>query len=157
MPDLRLARTTDWEWDLALDGTGLDLETGDDLESSIVISLLSWARRADDDPQQAPGTDPMGWWADFLQDDPNDKLGSKLWLASGEKITPNLILQIQQWCKDALRWMVKDGVADSVDVAVTRPDAKTDRLDIVVSVVKPGASEPSLYSLNWAAQSARSA
>lgn len=154
MADLRLARTDDWEWDL--DFTGLDLATGDDLETAIVISLLSWARRSPDDPDPAPGSDPMGWWADEILPDPNDKLGSKLWLAGGGKITPDTILQIRQWGKDALDWMLKDGVADSVNVSVERHDAKTDRLDILVVATKPGISDSFRYSLNWAAQSARS-
>lgn len=153
MPDLRLTRTPDWEWDLEF--TGLDLAVGDDLETAVVISLLSWARRLADDPNPSPNSDPMGWWADFLLEDANDFVGSKLWLAHGEKASPDLLLQISQWGKDALRWMIDDGVATDATVEAER--VTTDRIDILVTITKPNGSEVFRYSINWAAQAARSA
>jgi len=155
MSDLRLYRTTSHDWDLEF--TGKDLTLGDDLETAVIISLLTWARRAAEDPDPVPNGDPMGWWADETLEPPGDFVGSKWWLAARSKITPDLFLQLTQWGAEALDWMIQDQVAESVTVT---PEASStrDRVDISVTIQKPGGLSSSYrYELNWQAQTSRGA
>lgn len=155
MSDLRLARTASHDWDLEF--TGKDLTLGDDLETAVVVSLLTWARRAADDPDPVPNGDPMGWWADETLDPPGDFVGSKWWLSSRSKITPDLFLQLTQWGREALDWMIQDKIAESVTVTPEAPSTR-DRVDILVSIQKPGGLSSSYrYELNWQAQTSRGA
>lgn len=153
MSDVCLTRTDSWEWDLQFNGE--DLVLGDDLETAVVISLLTWARRASDDPNPTPGGDPMGWWADATLQESGDFLGSKLWLAEGSKVSADLILQVDQWGKDALQWLVADKVADSVTVSAERSATDLDRVDVLVQLKKPGQVVDYRFELNWQAQQGR--
>ena len=153
MSDLRLARTSSWEFDLEFNGS--DLVLGDDLETAVVVSLLTWARRATDDPDPTPGGDPMGWWADALLRETGDFLGSKLWLTQRAKITPDVLLQADQWGEEALQWLVDDRVAESVTVAAERSSLATDRVDLLVQITKPGQVVDYRFELNWQAQEGR--
>lgn len=156
MSDLRLKRSEQWDFDLDFkDG---DLVLGDDLETAVIISLFTWARRAVDDPDPMPGADQMGWWADETLDPTGDVYGGKLWLTQRSKITPDLMLQARQWGAEALDWMVQDGVADSVEVIPERSATELNRVDILVQVTKPGAKKIDYrYELNWEAQASRGA
>lgn len=153
MSDLRIARADSWEWDLQF--SGADLVLGDDLETAVVISLLTWARRAADDRDPTPGGDLMGWWADSTLQESGDFLGSKIWLADGSKVTPDLLLQVNQWGKDALSWVVADKVADSVTVAAERSALDLNRVDVLVTLQKPGTAVDYRFELNWQAQQGR--
>jgi phage gp46-like protein len=154
MSDLRLSRTTEWDFDLEF--TGEDLVIGDDLETAVVVSLFTWARRAADDPDPTPGSDPMGWWADETLEDANDFLGSKWWLAEGSKITPDLFMQVGQWGQQALAWMLEDKVADRVEILPERSTIQADRVDVLVRIIQPaGAAVEYRYRLNWEAQASR--
>lgn len=153
MSDVRLTRTSSWEFDLEFNGS--DLVIGDDLETAVVISLLTWARRASDDPDPTPGGDPMGWWADALLPESGDFLGSKLWLTQRAKVTPDVLLQVSQWGEEALQWLVDDRVADSVTVTGERSTIAPDRVDVLVQLKKPGQVVDYRFELNWQAQEAR--
>src|SRR5690554_8095242 len=95
MSDLRLKRTQQRDFDLDFDGQ--DLVLGDDMETAVIISLFTWARRAAEDPDPIPGGDQMGWWADETLEPSGDFLGGKIWLSQRSKITPDLFLQLEQW------------------------------------------------------------
>ena len=154
MSDLRLARTTEWDYDLQF--TGEDLVIGDDLETAVIVSLFTWARRAEDDPDPTPGGDAMGWWADETLEDGTDFLGSKWWLTTGSKITPDLFMQVAQWGQQALAWLLEDRVADRVEILPERSTIQPDRVDVLVRILQPaGASVEYSYRLNWEAQASR--
>lgn len=102
-----------------------DLASDADLETAVLISLFT-DRRADPDDALpgAPG-DLRGWWGDTPADDdqPADPLGSKLWLLSREKQTNDARLRAEDYAKDALAWMLEDGVADEIAVAGSYPQS----------------------------------
>lgn len=154
MSDLRLKRTQQWDFDLDFDGQ--DLALGDDMETAVIISLFTWARRAAEDPDPVPGGDQMGWWADETLEPSGDFLGGKIWLSQRSKITPDLFLQLEQWGSECLDWMVQDGVAESVAVTVERSTMELNRVDILVQVLKGGQVLVDYrYELNWEAQTSR--
>lgn len=154
MSDLRLTRTESGDWDLQFDGQ--DLVVGDDLETAIIVSLFTWARRLADDPDPTPGGDPMGWWADETLEGGTDFLGSKWWLAERSKITPDLFLQVTQWGKQALAWVLEDGVSERVEILPSRSPLQADRVDVLVRIHRPGETPTEYkYRLNWEAQASR--
>jgi len=100
--------------DLALfDG---DLATEDGIKTAVIISLFTDARASDDDILPAGVTWRRGCWTDLLGNDPTDIIGSKLWLLSREKMTPNLYRRAEDYARDALNWMLEDQVAQGVIV-----------------------------------------
>jgi phage gp46-like protein len=154
MSDLHLKRTEQWDFDLEFDGQ--DLVLANDMETAIIISLFTWARRASEDLDPTPGGDQMGWWADETLEPSGDFLGGKIWLSQRSKITPDLVLQLDQWGSDALDWMIQDGLADSVDLTVERSATESDRVDIQVQAKKGGQIPANYrYELNWEAQTSR--
>lgn len=115
--------------------TLLDDFVDDDLARAVVISLFSWRRASSDD--DLPGKSREGWWADTFSD--NDPIGSKLWLLSRSKLTDETLIRAKEYAEDSLRWMVADGVAGEISVEAERDGA--DRLNLLVTITKPGASE----------------
>ena len=118
------------------------IETRDDLETAVLLSLFLDAR--DDD--RAP--DARGWWAGTI--------GSKLWTLYPSKATEATRSDAERFAQDALAWMVDEGVAQSV--TCTAAYSARDVLDLRIEITKPdGAAVAYTYTLNWAAQAARGA
>ena len=93
---------------------GADLLSDDGLETAILISLFTDARVRED--ELPPGhTWRRGWWGDDVEDEP-DITGSKLWLLRREKATPHNLVRARGFIREALRWMIRDGVAVGLDV-----------------------------------------
>lgn len=119
--------------DYAQDGLGLIEDDG--LETAVLISLFT-DRLANDDDEIPDGSgDRRGWWADALNDDSTDKIGSRLWLLSREKQLPTVLVRAREYALEALQWMVADGVAQSVDVDASNP--RDGILALVISITRP--------------------
>ena len=99
---------------------GGDLSTENELRTAVVISLFSWRRASDDDKLPDDTNNKQGWWGDSYPPAPNHKIGSKLWLLKREKLTQNTINRAIGYCKEALEWLISDGVASKVDITAER-------------------------------------
>jgi phage gp46-like protein len=126
--------TGDWVFDPAIG----DLASGRDLETSVIISLFTdRLAHLDDrlpDPQDG---DRRGWWADWDADE--GEIGSRLWLVSREKETEEVRVRVEDYCREALAWILEDDVADTVEVsAVWNPQAPG-RLDVDVTIMRARA------------------
>lgn len=100
--------------DLRLQDGDLALDTG--LGSAVAISLFSDAR-AKDGPWNGLD-DPKGWWAENI-DNPTrrpDRFGSRLWLLRRAKTIPETRQRIESEIRDALAWMITDGIVRHIDV-----------------------------------------
>lgn len=95
---------------------GADLAGDDGLETAVLISLFTDAAATDDEMARAGVQQRRGWWGDAWSDIPGDVMGSKLWLLRREKRTAATLARAQGYARDALMWLVEDGVADSVSV-----------------------------------------
>ncbi|AUH51212.1 hypothetical protein CXB49_10520 [Chromobacterium sp. ATCC 53434] len=101
----------------------------DPIDSAIVLSLFCDARALPDDRQ----ADPRGWWGDVLADVPYDRWGSRLWLlAQRAKNTPQTLRDAAHYAREALQWMVDDGVARSLDVSARAAGDETLLLTIAL-------------------------
>lgn len=87
------------------------------LVRAVVISLFTWRRAAPDD--KVEGT-RWGWWADGLDGETNDRIGSRLWLLSREKVTNSTMTRAREYAEEALLWLTEQGVATKVTVTVER-------------------------------------
>lgn len=134
--------------DLALkykDGV-IDLDFGDDgaviddgLRTAVIISLFSDRRAGEADTPPDGGNDRRGWWGDVYPDVDGDRTGSRLWLNDREKQMAPVLRRDETYAKEALAWMVEDGVAASISVFAenTAPGVRA----LLVSITKPGGDK----------------
>lgn len=99
-----------------VESTALDQEHA--LIRAVLISLFTWRRANADD--QVEG-ERMGWWGDVAEPpEVNDKIGSRLWLLSREKIIQETFIRARRYASEALQWLIDDGIASRVDVVAER-------------------------------------
>lgn len=119
-----------------------------DLETAVAISLFTDMRCPD---SYTPlDNDRKGWWGDTFQVTP---IGSLLWtlekgVKSGET---QLLLQARDYAKQALQWLIDDGVVDAVSVRtfwLTR-----NAIGIDVTVTEPTQIAGKTFRFSWAWQS----
>ena len=149
MADLKLVEGADSSWDLSFDGN--DLELTDDLETAVLISLMTVARAKKSDALPDGSDRLRGWWGDAHQEISGDKTGSRLWILSREKLTDAALPRLRQILQEALAWLTVDGVASAVVV-----ECAIYSLEVVavrITIEKPrGVSSQFEYFLNWEAQ-----
>lgn len=88
----------------------------DPLTRAVVISLFTHRRADPDDNADVP----MGWWGDTWPVVANDRYGSKLWLLQRSKLTNAMVNTVRTYMRDALQWMLDDGVASRIDINIQR-------------------------------------
>lgn len=123
MTDLLLTE----DGDLALQGGDFVLDTG--LGSAVLRSIHTDRRASPEELARVGGGDPRGWWGE----DAGDPIGSKLWLLAREKQTPQVLSRAREYVREALAWLVRDGIASAVEVVASFPDREKLRVEIRVS------------------------
>lgn len=102
--------------DLALTEGGA-LARDDGLRTAVLLSLFCDARAAPDDPVPDPlNPDRRGWIGDVLAPVDGDRWGSRLWLLAREKQTEATRRRAELYAREALAWLVEDGLAARVEV-----------------------------------------
>lgn len=135
--------------------SGLDLGRDEGLETAVIISLFTDRRAsAEQIPVELPQDDLRGYWGDISNATTSDQTGSLLWLLAREKQLPQVLGRAQQYCREALAWMVEDLVATRVEV--TAEFVGQGWMLILVDIFRPTGS-PVRYRFNyeWAAQAAK--
>jgi phage gp46-like protein len=106
-------------FDLDLGDGGDTVDVG--LRTAVIISLFSDRRAEADDVLPDGGTDRRGWWGDLEPAVENDLIGSRLWLLSREKQLSSVLLRAETYARQALAWLVEDGVCRAVTVTGYNP------------------------------------
>ena len=94
-----------------------------ELETSMLISIFTDRLAAVDD-RIPDGTDnPRGWWGDDAnpEDSPETaarQIGSHLWLLDREKQAGQILQRAYDYIRDALQWLIDDGVVTRFDIDV---------------------------------------
>lgn len=133
--------------DIKIQNGILELDNG--LQTAIYISLFTDRRIGEDDEIPDRSNDRRGYWGDTLEDEP---LGSFLWTLDREKITTSLLNKIDTYSKDALNWLIEDGIASEINTIVERDSKNIEQINIEIQIIKPDEkSESYRYSLNWEA------
>jgi phage gp46-like protein len=145
MADLRFQFIDDTLFDFYLENA--DLATGQDLHSAVIVSLFTDRRARIDDPLPYDAGSRRGWWGDTFEPIQGDRIGSRLWLLSREKQTQATLARAQEYCREALRWLIEDGVASRVDVEVTYP--RMGVMAIFVGIDKPTGREEFRFDYPW--------
>ncbi|CAH3424722.1 hypothetical protein AI2642V1_1544 [Citrobacter freundii] len=102
---------------LTVNGTRVNASSQlDPLTRAVVISLFTHRRADPDDNADVP----MGWWGDTWPIVANDRYGSKLWLLQRSKLTNALVNTVRNYLREALQWMLDDGVVSRIDIDVQR-------------------------------------
>ncbi|MCM0018496.1 MAG: phage GP46 family protein [Tagaea sp.] len=140
--------TSDW---LVANG---DLSTDRGLASAVIVSLFSDARalpgdRLPEEPappwdqvgQRAPFANRRGFWGDAIKPPQvaagaRHVTGSRLWLLEREKILPETLARAEAYAREALAWLLDDGVARRIDVAASV--VRGDWLALHVRIWQPG-------------------
>ncbi|MBK5146005.1 phage GP46 family protein [Budviciaceae bacterium BWR-B9] len=141
--------TTVWQVDESIGDwlksklSGGDLLTGHDLETSILISLFTDRQARDDD--MIEDFDRRGWWGDYESE---YLIGSRLWLLRRQKLTTKVAIKAEDYAKEALEWLIKDGVASFIDVSAQIIHPAT--LILTISYQQPSKKKQSVkYSWVW--------
>lgn len=91
-------------------------QSGLDVQTAVMISLFTDRLANVDDvlPDARPGYpgDRRGWWGD----DPQNLMGSRLWLLKRVKGPLSVANQAQDYAAEALQWMLDDGVVAKFDI-----------------------------------------
>ncbi len=67
-----------------------------------------------------------------MNDDRPVPLGSRLWLLAREKQLPAVMRKAEAYARQALQWLIDDGIAASVSVTASSPQRGWLWLDILV-------------------------
>jgi phage gp46-like protein len=121
-----------------LDIAGGDLVSDGSLTTAVVLSLFLDARAKDDDEIPDGSSDRRGWWADAYAGQLPDSFGSRLWLLHREKQLASVLARAKEYAEEALAWLVKDGVAQSVQVTADIP--RQGVLGLLVVIERPDGS-----------------
>lgn len=146
--------------DYLLDAGALAAEPG--LETAIVISLFTDRRANPDDALPAEATDRRGWWGDATPPIVNGRpvadarIGSRLWLLSREKQMPIVVARAKEYCREALAWMIEDGVCERIDIEAEI--VRTGTLGIGITIHRPASDAVSFkFDYAWQGQENRNA
>lgn len=129
-------------------GSELLLDDTDYLRSAVYLCLGTDRRAADDDRLPNDGGDKRGWWGDTYRPLP---LGSRLWLLSREKQLPETATRAEEYAREALQWLIDQGIVQSVDVSAEW--VAQGRLNIDIRITEPDGSIYR-YQYLWSAKNA---
>lgn len=132
-----------------------DLVTDPGLRTAILLSLFTDRRSEDGDDLPVGATDRRGWWADEFNDVAGDKFGSRLWLLARSKREASVLVRAQDYALEALKWLIDDRVALSVDVEAEFL-SQGPGLGLTVTVVRP-TKDRAVYKFGskWDVEEAR--
>ena len=117
------------------------LVEGGDLFTAVLISLMTDAAADNDDIIPDGSQNRRGWWG--------GSIGSKLWLLSRTKQTPDILALAQGYISDALAWMLADGVVSEIQVTPSFP--APGQLAAIVTIIRGNGTPLSLgFSNLWA-------
>lgn len=120
-----------------------DLVSGDDLQTAIYISLFTDRQARNDDTYD--GDDRKGWWGDTGAD---YQIGSRIWLLKRQKLTPAVANAAAGYAKEALAWLINDGIVENIAVATQIVYPRS--LHMTITYQKPDRSSTSVkYSWVW--------
>ncbi len=136
---------------------GFDLERDDGLETAVIISLFTDRRAsAEQIPPEYPQDDLRGYWGDITNASATDQTGSLLWLLAREKQSPQILSRAEQYCREALAWMIEDMVASTISVTASFYSLGVMLLEI--NIDRPtGPAVRYRYNYEWSAQAGKRA
>jgi phage gp46-like protein len=139
-------------FDLELENGDLKADNG--LETAVSISLFSDRRVS---VEELPDLEKSrrGFWGDSYPSVDQDLTGSRLWTLARSKRTIETLRRAEDYAREALAWLIEDGVAETIEVVATFGNTTVAgdwKLDISIS--RPNGTE-SRFQVVWDAQEMR--
>lgn len=136
--------------DLVISAGALLLDDG--LRTAVLISLMTDATARDDDNladgDAAAAGDRRGWWGDVpLAGEATRPIGSRLWLLRRAKATEGTRLRAVTMAREALAWMVQDGICQRIEIEAELQGNPPDRLAFGITLRRGGASPR--FDIQW--------
>jgi phage gp46-like protein len=122
-----------------------DLEADDGLETAVSISLFT-DKRVSNDELPSGQTSKRGWFGDLFGSVDQDKIGSKLWLLERSKRTNETLRKFEDYSREALQWLIEDGVCDSIEIAASYDSNK--HLSCEINISRP-KNKSSRFQVLW--------
>ncbi|WP_419900683.1 phage GP46 family protein [Roseomonas sp. USHLN139] len=116
------------------------------IETAVKVSLFTDRRAGPDDKLPLGETDPRGWWGELLDDRP---IGSRLWLLRRAKRLPETLRLAEDYIREALAWLIDDGVVVRIDVAASWRSAT--QMQAVITLHQ-GSAPSTTVTASWAWQ-----
>ncbi|MBY0234146.1 MAG: phage GP46 family protein [Burkholderiaceae bacterium] len=121
----------------------------DTLSTAIILSLFTDKRAGRDDALPLNVKDRRGWVGDeFMSGGQDDQWGSTLWLCMAGKAADTLLEQARFAAQEALAWLIRDGIAERIDVTTAWVGERRDRLAVRPVIYRPGEVLP-VYDVLW--------
>lgn len=134
----------------------VDLASDSTLRTAIIVSLFTdRVADADDALPDPRETDRRGWWGDEPlasqagADARQYRIGSKLWLRARMPATVATAALMREDCKEALQWMIDDGVCAAIEVTTTWISRTALGILIATTRVLSGVTTNEVYNLVW--------
>jgi phage gp46-like protein len=131
---------------------GGDLLTDSGLQTAMIISLFTDAQARPGDVIPDGSTDVRGWWGDMPSDPARqdttarpDRIGSRLWLLDRGLQVPETLVRAEAYAREALQWMLDDGVAGSLAIAASFPQPGW--IQLAITIGQQGSL--SKFTLPW--------
>jgi phage gp46-like protein len=106
------------------------------LGQAVLMSLLT-DRLAEGPDLVITDGDRGGWWGDSYAEPASDRIGSRLWILMQRGLTNQSATLAAEYAREALRWLLEDGVATSLDVEARRlSEGDRHGLAITVAVIR---------------------
>jgi len=151
MTDYALILDDDGRIDIEfLDG---DVVPDNGLETAVLISLFSDSRATEDMiPAIDRDGDLRGYWGDVRPDVQGDQTGSLLWVIKRAKQLNRTLADAREYAQRSLKWLIDDGVAESVTVNTSYPQRGWMLLEVII--YRPQSANPVTfrYAYAWANQ-----
>lgn len=127
------------------------VQLDDTLQTAIILSLFTDRRASADDLLPNGVTNKRGWLGDAFMGEQGDVWGSRLWLCYGGKVADDLLERARFAAKEALAWLVRDGIAGRVDVSSEWVPSGTGRADrlAVRPVIYQSSNKSPIYDVLW--------
>lgn len=118
------------------------------LDTVVLLSLFTDAEATAAEIAAAGLDEQRGWWGDSetLRDAGAPRLGSKLWLLARHPLTLATQRRAEGYARDALAWLIDQGLAARITVTTTRP--RPDMLGLDVQIARPDKLLPA-YRRLW--------
>lgn len=105
----------------------------DEISDVVALALFTWRRAAPSDPVPE-GASRHGWWA------APEGIGSRLWLLRSRTLTltPETLRTAEDYAREALAFLVTDGVASKVSATASRAGLV---LALSITIARPTAPD----------------
>jgi phage gp46-like protein len=129
MIDLKLTQDASGVWDLSISNG--DLEGVEGFDTAIFSSLLTDARAPESIVLKPENR--RGWMGNLASTVDGRDFGGLLWLVNQRRLTQETLNEAVDYARQALDWLVEDGLASNIEVTGTIVPRSGITLEIVIT------------------------